>query len=143
MIRSTEPHTIGDDVPQSGKDFIPTSGSFTQKSLNAAAQAPLRFIIDIGGRQHDERQMPRLLVSMDLIDKLETIHLRHHQVEEDDVRLDERKPVQGNSTVLGLCHFPSILPQDPGEPSPGVRIILYNQHPRVRMVGSAGSKSLQ
>src|SRR5216684_4147427 len=58
----------------------------------------------LGGDNH-HRNMPPSSVTVERIEELETIHLRHHQVEQDQCRWRIfREPGQRQPSIGHLCH---------------------------------------
>src|SRR5215212_7603128 len=100
MFEAAGPQTIGNYVPQRGENLIPSTHSLAKNPSYAAAQAAMSLLVEVGSRQHDQWEMARLLVPADLINEFEPVHLRHHQVEENDIGLDKGEAIQANAPVL-------------------------------------------
>src|SRR5262245_7305231 len=65
------------------------------------------------GGQYDDGQAPPIVRGAQLRSEGEPVHLRHHEVEEDEGRAPPRHRLQAEAPVLGLLDLPAVALQGP------------------------------
>ena len=64
---------------------------------------------EVLGRQHDDRDGAPGLALLELVDQLEAVHLRHHQIQHDQAgRAVRLEVLQRPPAVAGLGHRPAV-----------------------------------
>src|SRR4030095_7339923 len=87
-------------------------GALPENSLHASVE-PLTVVAGhVLGGDYDDRRGPPWLVSTKLGDELESVHLRHHQVEHDEAGGALLRPIERYPAVLRFHHRESFALQD-------------------------------
>jgi hypothetical protein len=77
---------------------------------------------------HYRNRLPVRILAQ-LAHKLESVHLGHHQVEQNHARPDRSKPVQPDAAVLSFDHAPAALFEDAAGDFARVRMPADQQYP--------------
>ena len=67
----------------------------------------------VHGRDHDHRDMPQLLVGLELLEHLVAVQLRHHDVQQDEIEPLGAEAVQRLPSVYGGGNVGVALPLEP------------------------------
>ena len=144
IVRRAEPQAVGDrpraawrEAPRVRRAFLRRILLMPPLSRRCASSSRSAAVSTI------DRQMARLLVPTELIDELEAVHLRHHQVEENEVGLDVRQ--------AGPARRARSRPRPPPSrphAACGRAIRGYGHRPRrsapaARLIGAAGGERLR
>ena len=90
----------------------------------------------LGGRDHD-RHRRVLLAPAQFLEELETVHLGHHEVEQDDLRLGLGEPIEGDASVLGLEDRDAGVLERSNQQLAGGRIVVDDEGARGRRLAGA------
>ena len=99
-----------------------------------AVQAPAVLGRQVLGRQDDDRDGPPRLALAQHLEELEAVHLRHHQVEQDEPGRRRRQPLQRDPAVLGLVDGPPGALQHAAHQLAGRRVVLDEEDAAGRRV---------
>ena len=90
------------------------------------------FGVEIPRGDDDDRDVPPGRLLLQGCDDRKAVHLRHHQIEQDHVRLALLYTVERLATVLCLAHSPLWTLQPSAHPLALDRIVLHQQDARGR-----------
>src|ERR1700738_5016194 len=76
-------------------------------ALDAAIEAVTVLLRQALRRDHHHRDVVPVRPTAQLVEEFKSVHLRHHQIENDDVWPRPGDRLDRNLTVLRLVHFPS------------------------------------
>ena len=80
------------------------------------------------GGHHDHRDVAPLSAFAQLVEELETIHFRHHEIEYDDVGKRLGQAFQSDPAVLGFTHLPSSLFEGLHNTPADDVVVVHHQH---------------
>ncbi len=88
----------------------------------------------VSGRDDDDWNRPPGLVAAELGDELEAVHLRHHQVEQDDARRDVAQALERHLSVLRLHDRVALRLEHAPEELPEPGVVVHDEHRAVAPV---------
>ena len=109
-------------------DIDPCCGCFLQHFARLAQKALALPRRQLPGGNHDDRYFAPLLACGKGVQKLEPVHFRHHQIEQNHGRVwMVRQPGQSQAAVGGVLHGQTHFFYGIAHHSAGIRVVLDDQ----------------
>src|SRR5262245_4058030 len=104
-------------------------GFLDQHGLDACVQSAAVLGVEIERSDHDDWNVPPAGLLLQGRDDLEAIHLGHHQIEQDQVRLALLETIQRFPSVRRFLHNAPLALKPCMHPLPLERVVFNQQHP--------------
>jgi hypothetical protein len=101
--------------------------------------ADLHGVVAARGHE-DDRDVARVRVGADPVERLETVHAGHEEVHEDDVRVLGARDVHARLAVLGGEHL-VVRREEEGERLARVGVVVHHEDPRLGAGDAAGARA--
>jgi hypothetical protein len=117
-----------DEIPDSCQQLVAVAGRFGHKIHNSAVKpAAVRFA-QVGGRHPDDRNIAECHITSEQFEEFKPVHLRHHEIEQDQIWSAFLKSLESFSTVLGFNDAPALIGECRRQQPPGLLIILDDKN---------------
>ena len=106
--------------------------------LRAELDAANDVLQSLDGRRDDDGHVAQVRVGDDLFEDLEAVHLRHLDVEQDEVEGLAPQPVEGDPSVLGKLDAMALRLDAAGEQEPVHLVVVDNEQSRAAFSHAPG-----
>src|SRR6266567_4757840 len=90
-LHSTDGNVVHDEVTDSRQKLVAAASRLGHELHNSAIKPSAVRFAQVGGRHHDDRNIAEGRVTAEHLEEFEPVHLRHHEIEQDQTRSAFRK----------------------------------------------------
>src|SRR6266404_9682958 len=128
LLHSTDGDVVHDEIPDSCQQLVAVAGRFGHELHNSAIKPAAVRCAQVGRRHHDDRNVAEGRITSERLEEFEPVHLRHHEIEQDQTRPAFPKSLESLSTVLGFNDAPALASEGRRQQSPCPLVILDDKN---------------
>src|SRR5258708_4678481 len=118
-----------DEIMDFRQQFVAAASRFGHELHNSAIEPSAVRFAQVGGRRHhDDRNIAECRITLEHLEEFEPVHLRHHEIEQDQIRSAFPKSLESLSTILGFNDAPALAGERRRQQSPCPLVILDDKN---------------
>src|SRR5260370_2958388 len=128
LLYSADGDVVLDEIPDSCQQLVAVAGRFGHELHNSAIKPAAVRCAQVGRRHHDDRNIAECQIASEQFEEFKPVHLRHHEIEQDQTRSAFPKSLESLSTVLGFNDAPALVGECRRQQSPALLIIFDHKN---------------
>src|SRR5262245_26213943 len=128
LLRGPDGDVVQDEIPDSCQQLVAVAGCLEHEIHDPAIEPAALHFAQIGGRHSDDRNIAECEIASEPFEEFKSVHLRHHEVKQDQIRPAFLNSLEALSAVLGFDDVPALVGKGRRKQPPSLLIILDDKN---------------